>query len=373
MNFFKLGAAGALNMGKESSRVFSTLFHRPTKYLASQKRNQPGGEITLTDEHLHNIYDRLYDPTRQEPKPADGRTDGSTNLDRFFGKPLDWMDCPICGQPTHPVFQKYDYWIHECEVCHHRCTNLSTSPQHVVAHYGDDYFTGGGAGYCDYFSEADLITAHGKQYGELLENHTTPGKMLDVGAAAGFVLRGFSQCGWNGVGLEPNKTVANYGQLELGLDIRVGALEKFQTDEKFDLVSMIQVLPHFYDLKLALGMATKLTKPSGYWLIETWNKDSWLARLMGQDWHEYSPPSVLHFFSPDTLGSLVSQFGFTEVARGRPSKKLNGGHAKSLIQYKLRSSAIGSPFAGLLNVVPDHLAIPYPSYDLFWALYKKDS
>jgi hypothetical protein len=79
----------------------------------------------------------------------------------------------------------------------------------------------------------------------------------------------------------------------------------------------------------------------------------------------------LHFFSPDTLVKLVKQFGFEEVARGRPAKKLNSSHAKSLLQYKLQNSALGKPATKLVDLVPDGVAIPYPSFDLFWALYQK--
>lgn len=280
------------------------------------------------------------------------------------------MNCPICDQPTQPIFEKHGYWIHECPACRHRCVNLTTTHTHVSQVYGDDYFTEGGAGYSDYLAEAELITAHGRRYGQILSRHMPPGRILDVGAAAGFILKGIGESGWSGVGLEPNATVAEFGRTRLGMQIEVGALEDFRGSEQFDLVSMIQVIPHFYNLRQALAAATKLTRPGGYWLIETWNKDSFMARIMGQNWHEYSPPSVLHFFSPQTLAALVKQFGFTEVAHGRPAKKINGGHAKSLLQYKLKSLPLGKPAARLLNLAPDNLAIPYPSYDLFWGLYK---
>ena len=98
-----------------------------------------------------------------------------------------------------------------------------------------------------------------------------------------------------------------------------------------------------------------------------------MARIMGQNWHEYSPPSVLHFFSPETLRLFVKQFGFEEVAKGRPAKRIDSGHAKSLLQYKLEELKIGNIGAKLLKLIPENLTFPYPSYDLFWALYKKSA
>jgi 2-polyprenyl-3-methyl-5-hydroxy-6-metoxy-1,4-benzoquinol methylase len=283
------------------------------------------------------------------------------------------MECPTGNSTTQRVFQVDGYWIRECQSCHLRCVEITTSQEHVNKVYSDNYFTEGGAGYSNYFDEAKIITAHGRYYGKILNRFIAPGRVLDVGAAAGFILKGLSEYGWKGVGLEPNRSMAEYGRINTGVDIKVGTLEQFESDEKFDLVNMVQVLPHFYNLERALSTAAEHTKPNGYWLIETWNKDSLLAQMMGANWHEYSPPSVLHFFSPKSLKHVVKQFGFEEVARGRPAKKINGSHAKSLLQHKLQDSTVGKLGAKLLNFVPNGLTLPYPSFDLFWALYKRSA
>ncbi len=133
-----------------------------------------------------------------------------------------------------------------------------------------------------------MLTAHGKRYGRLLSKFMEPGKVLDVGTAAGFILKGLSETGWEGLGIEPNASMAEYGRNHMGVDIEVSALEQYKSEELFNLVTMVQVLPHFYDLEQGLQNAANLTKPSGYWLIETWNKDSFIARLMGKGWHGFT-------------------------------------------------------------------------------------
>jgi 2-polyprenyl-3-methyl-5-hydroxy-6-metoxy-1,4-benzoquinol methylase len=281
------------------------------------------------------------------------------------------MECPIGDDPTCRVFQKNGFWIRECQECHHRFVEFTPSYEHVTKVYGDDYFEEGGAGYSDYISEAEIIISHGRKYGKLLNKYIKPGRVLDVGAAAGFILMGLLEQGWDGIGLEPNATMAEYGRVKGKVEIIVGTLEKFESKNLYDLVTMVQVVPHFYHLRQALSVAADLTKPNGYWFIETWNKDSFLARFMGQNWHEYSPPSVLHFFSPETLRLLVEQYGFEEIARGRPVKKISGGHVKSLLDYMLKSSILGKPSVKMLNLIPNGIIIPYPSFDLFWTLFQK--
>lgn len=289
------------------------------------------------------------------------------------------MPCPICGAQTKLLFVKHGYPIHRCGACQHCCAALQPGKEHLRHVYGDHYFQASGqhgsAGYADYLSEASLLYAHGWRYAELLKPFVPLGTVLDVGAAAGFILKGLLERGWHGVGLEPNGQMADYGRTHLGLTMVTGDLEnsvEMNPTRKgsFDLITMIQVIAHFHDLHKALTNAARLTRPGGFWLIESWDRTSWPARILGRYWHEYSPPSVLHWFSPKGLAQLASQFGFVEVARGRPQKWLNGAHAKSLLRYKL--PVFGQHILSLpLSMIPDGLMIPYPNFDLFWMLLQK--
>ena len=282
------------------------------------------------------------------------------------------MNCQICQSPSDRIFQKEGFWIRECRNCHHRYAEITPSTDHPKEIYKDEYFSGGAAGYPDYLDEAEILLAYGRQYSLLLNEFITPGLLLDVGTAAGFILKGFQEGGWRGTGLEPNASMAEYGRTHLGLQVENGNLEQFSTNQQFDLVSMIQVIAHFYDIRQALQKAADATKPGGFWLIESWDRESWLARTLGRYWHEYSPPSVLHWFSPADLNLLVSQFGFSKVARGRPAKRLSGAHAKSLLGHTLKNTALGWLRGGLI-IIPDHLVIPYPNFDLFWMLFQKST
>lgn len=282
------------------------------------------------------------------------------------------LTCPICQGEVRPSFVKNGHQIYECPACGHL---MARAPADVVAHvadtYGDTYFTGGGAGYSDYLGEADLLRAAGRRYGELLARHTRPGRILDVGAAAGFLLQGYAEAGWSGVGIEPNAAMARHARDELGLDVRVGTLETLDGEETFDAVSIVQVIGHFADPRLALERAAARLRPGGLLLIECWNRRSLTARLFGRNWHEFSPPSVLHWYSIDGLRRLGEGIGLGWVARGRPAKRLNGAHAKSLLKHKLAELPGGRVLAACVDVVPDGVNLVYPFDDVFWALFAK--
>jgi SAM-dependent methyltransferase len=281
--------------------------------------------------------------------------------------------CILCGAPMQRQFQKDGFWIVECERCQHRSTELKPSAEHVVKVYGDDYFEGGGAGYSNYLEEGALLKARGRSYGDLLNRHTEPGRLLDVGAAAGFVLAGLEESGWKGVGLEPNAKMVGFARDSLHQDVRKGSLEDFQDPAVFDVVTMIQVLPHFFDPRRALERAAALTRPGGLWLIETWNRGSWTSRLLGKNWHEYSPPSVLHWFSSKGIIQLAGDFAFTPIAQGRPSKKILGSHARSLLEHAVRDTPLLSLIKVVGRVIPESAVLPYPAEDLVWMLFRKRS
>jgi SAM-dependent methyltransferase len=274
------------------------------------------------------------------------------------------MKCPLCKADSQQVFEIKGFNVLDCVKCLHRFAEITADEIHVANVYNDKYFNGGGAGYSDYLIEGKMLRTRGRMYAKKIEKFAESGKLLDVGAAAGFILQGFTDENWHGTGLEPNALMTNFGREKLALDIRQGSLESFETDEKFDLISMIQVAAHFYDPRKSFENASNLLKKDGLLLIETWNRESFLAKIFGKNWHEYSPPSVLQWFSLNGLTTFLKEFGFEKVASGRPSKKISGEHAKSLLRYRL-----GNNF--LLNLIPDKFNFPYPSEDLFWAIYRK--
>lgn len=279
--------------------------------------------------------------------------------------------CQICYGKGSSFFSQDGFHILQCQACGHQFLDIAASCDHVSSIYGDAYFNGGGNGYPNYLGQERIIRQYGRYYANILHKHTQPGTLFDVGAASGFVMKGFRDCGWQVAGVEPNDSMAKHGR-QSGLHIHTGTLEACPRENSFDVISFIQVLPHVYDLRKALDAALSITAPGGFWLIETWNRASLSARLLKQHWHEYSPPSVLRWFSPADLEQLADSYGFARVDEGRPRKRVLASHGKSLVEHKARNMGIaGKVLSGLAGIIPDNAVLPYPSEDLFWALYKR--
>lgn len=283
------------------------------------------------------------------------------------------MNCPICNSENVKLkFIKNEYEIHDCLSCTHRFTNFKPSFEQIEQIYSDNYFFNGGSGYPNYTLEKNILIKRGEYYAEKIKQFMMPGKVLDIGAAAGFILKGFENKGWKGTGIEPNLSMVEYGQNTMGVNILKGTIETIKLEGMFDLILMIQVVAHVYDLHNSIRKINEILKPGGYVLIETWNKDSFTAKLFGSNWHEYSPPGTLNYLSKKTLNRLMRQYDFSLEAQGIPKKNIHSKHAKSLIKSKLLESKTLKWMAGLTRLIPENMIIPYPSEDLFWALFKKN-
>ena len=283
------------------------------------------------------------------------------------------LPCVLCGADSAPVLQVRGYEIAECHECAHRFLTATLPTDHVQRVYSDDYFFGGGAGYTDYLGQEKLLIDRGKEYAKRVEKALgRTGSLLDVGAAAGFLLQGWESRGWNACGIEPNLSMVQHGQ-KRGLDLRHGVFQDSGEFPKntFDCVSMIQVISHMPQPREAISYAFDLLKPGGVLLIETWDRKSWMASVMRSGWHEYSPPSVLHWFHPGSLKNAAHLAGFEFIQSKRALRWLNLGHAKSLLRHCASTSALASMASSIASILPDRGNILYPGDDLFWALFRK--
>ncbi|MEP7166124.1 MAG: class I SAM-dependent methyltransferase [Ferruginibacter sp.] len=276
-----------------------------------------------------------------------------------------------CTEERIPLFTRKGYLIKECKTCGHRFTEIKDIDNHLAEAYSDDYFFEGKDGYPNYLEEKDMLLKSGAKYTRVIAKYIKPGKVLDVGCAAGFILKAFDNAGWECYGVEPNDSMASYGRKELGLDIRTGGMETFNPDQKFDLINLIQVIGSLYDLDKAMENISKLSKKDGLVLVESWDRESLAARFFGRNWHEYCPPSVVHWYSDKTLNQLFNYHGFKIIAKGRPSKTINLKHGLAIIAENSAKSKLKKRLFNFLSRTLGNVAVPYPPVDVKWYLFKK--
>ena len=278
---------------------------------------------------------------------------------------------PLNKDEKYAFLIKNGQTIFECKKCGHRFLEIEDYENHVSQVYSDEYFFEGGQGYPNYLDQKGILLKYGKNYAKMLSKYRKPGKVLDVGCAAGFILKGYEESGWDCYGLEPNGTMVEYGRNNLHLNITKGDLESYKTDVRFDLISLIQVIGHLHDLDKSLDLIRNLLNNEGNVIVESWDMNSLGAKIMGKHWHEYSPPSVVNWFSDETIQYLFSNHGFKLIAKGRPLKKVSIHHGISLFRETSPRFLLKDKVLNFLDTKLGNYTLPYPPTDLKWYIFQK--
>jgi 2-polyprenyl-3-methyl-5-hydroxy-6-metoxy-1,4-benzoquinol methylase len=275
----------------------------------------------------------------------------------------------MCDQSVKIWKNKDGYQIHENIDCGHRMMRLDDIKDPVSKLYDDSYFLEGGAGYADYIADKYQYRLRALWYPRVIKRHgLNSGKILEIGSAAGFTLEVFKEKGWDVRGIEPNPSMVKYSTETLQIPTQCSTVEEAVIDEKYDSILMLQVLEHLRNPLSVLKKLKQHIKPDGLLLVETWSYHSWLAKTLGPFWHQYSPPTVIHWFTGKALVKLLRMAGFKFETMGRPLKFISLKNGFSLLQdkYSILNTKISNR---IINSVLGNIIIPYPPFDVFWAVF----
>lgn len=206
-----------------------------------------------------------------------------------------------------------------------RCGFVFTTPRLNLAGrnamYAEEYWKSASPkdmGYASYFAERELYveTFRRRLRGFVSRFKPRPGRVLDVGCAAGFSLEAFREAGWEVWGVEVSTAASGFARDEMGLpniftgDLREAGLEK----GFFDLVTMWEVVEHVEDPVATLALARELLKPDGALLLSTQNVNASFPDIMGEKWHHYKYEEHIYHFSPPTIRRALEMAGFETLA-----------------------------------------------------------
>ncbi len=135
-------------------------------------------------------------------------------------------------------------------------------------------------------------------------------ELLDVGCGDGKFLAFMRELGWSVTGVEPDEEAAKRARLDHGLDVVPKPLEQagFPND-RFDVITMGNVLEHLPDALEALRQGKRILKPGGRMVILTPNPGSLGHRLFGRNWRGLEPPRHFFLYPPLALRRIVARAG----------------------------------------------------------------
>jgi len=140
------------------------------------------------------------------------------------------------------------------------------------------------------------------------------GRMLDVGCGKGLLLKMVKDMGWEVIGTELSAHSANYGKVELGIDVRNQELGQLSFDNNsFDLVTLFHSLEHMLNPYATLSIINNIIKEDGLLLVSVPRFNCYYSKLFRANWFHLDAPRHLFHFSDKSLELLLNKAGFKVI------------------------------------------------------------
>ena len=130
--------------------------------------------------------------------------------------------------------------------------------------------------------------------------------LLDIGCGTGALLKLAGQCGVSECdGLELNSARAEYARKNTHREIVEKPIEHFETDKKYDVITLIDVLSHIYSFDKLFESVKALLNKDGRFIIKTGQFANEIKRGSVFDWEV---PDHLHFLGINTIDYLAEKY-----------------------------------------------------------------
>jgi len=173
-------------------------------------------------------------------------------------------------------------------------------------------------------------------------------RVLDIGCFNGFFVKELRDRGFDASGIDFNRKALAFGQTIYQLEGHITArtlADLNQHGERFDVITMFEVVEHLEDFASVIGQALSLLRPDGVMIMSTPNsRMSWRPELD-------TPPHHLSRFTPTSMRRLMETHGLKVLfqAEQTSSFDLIRNYLGSLLRRKAVQSMRGGEFRNQLT------------------------
>lgn len=201
--------------------------------------------------------------------------------------------------------QPMNYELRKCKACG-LVRTWPPPPHEEHAPFRDEAFLGP---YLDNVATYEHYLS--KTVDEIANLKPAPGRLLDIGANIGTIVRLAGARGYDAVGLELNEAAVDYAR-DRGLNVICAPLEAAGLKPRsFDVISMSATAEHIEDFDAELGLCFKLLRPGGLlYVSNSPNYGGFGAKLEGDLWYGIQPTGHVWQFTPRTLKQILKRSGF---------------------------------------------------------------
>lgn len=156
-----------------------------------------------------------------------------------------------------------------------------------------------------------------------ISNHTSGKNILEVGIGNGEFIAVALEMGYNIESIEIVKDVCQKIANLLNVEINCCDFLKFETDKKYSIITMGDVIEHVTNPTEALNKVYNMLEDDGILWISTPNYESSFSRLRKFTDAMWNEPTHITYFNYTTFAQLLSNCGF-EILEYLTSNRWNG-------------------------------------------------
>jgi SAM-dependent methyltransferase len=225
--------------------------------------------------------------------------------------------CEVCSaSATVLCFEKHGHRFVRCARCGLETISPQPSPETLARIYGRHYYDAWGLGE-DEAAVGALKRATFRTVLRQLGRAPRGAKLLDCGAATGFLLEVARELGYEPYGVELSSFGARAIADKFGpARVHCGELLEAQFADAvpggFQAITMCDYIEHVREPRRILQRARELLGPGGALAITTPDTGSWSHRALGTGWSHYRLEH-LFYFDRHNLRRLLEEVGFSSV------------------------------------------------------------
>jgi dolichol-phosphate mannosyltransferase len=292
-------------------------------------------------------------------------------------KKISNINCPSCGTVIHKrIGSKNYYHFYKCSNC--SMYRINPLPSNNADIYSEDYFFGAnkGFGYSDYDNNKKAMYNTFLKYIDIIKNNIkknkkTKIKLLDIGSATGYFLNIANEFGFDVQGIEISKEASEIANNK-GIKTFNGILKDFKTKDKFDVITMLDVIEHVNDPVKDIEIANNLLDKNGLLIINTPDSGSLIASTLGKNWHLVVPPEHIFYFNKKSISEVLKKNNFEIINITNIGKTFKIDYIFLMLYKWLKLSPIKSIIDfSKNNKVINNISIPINLRDNMFVIARK--
>ncbi|MGD0050322.1 MAG: class I SAM-dependent methyltransferase [Vulcanimicrobiaceae bacterium] len=242
--------------------------------------------------------------------------------------------CPICGVPAKVAQRVPPAVYYGCPVCEtlfqHPMPTIDQMRSYVEAEYARGVYN-------SYVAASDLKALTFATRAQRIAKRVNGGRLLDVGASAGFFVEQALLVGFDAYGVELSSEAVASAAAPIRERLTVGDVNALALEETtpFDVVTAFDLIEHVFDPIAFLAEVRRVARPGALLVITTPDVGHLLRYVLGARWPMFQPMQHTVLFSRRGLRLALTQAGYIDVEIGPATKTLTADYLAGQVDMYL--------------------------------------